>query len=109
VTRKNFYPFALAGLMFAAAIRIDWVFVTWAGFPDGFMSELDLAERQLGVYLVRFSLAIAIVFLGLGAWSFRADVKKPLIYASLLVLLVAAASVALDLYFRSYMMDSTGG
>ena len=108
MTRMNVYPFVLAVLMFAGSARLS-VFVTWLGFPDGFMSQLDRAEQQLAICLTWFSLAFGIGFLGLGAWSFRADVRKPLTYASILVLLVAAGSVALDLHFRSYMMDSAGG
>src|SRR6185369_13286075 len=88
MTRKNVYPFVLAVLMFAGSARLS-VFVTWLGFPDGFMSQLDRAEQQLAICLTWFSLAFGIGFLGLGAWSFRADVRKPLTYASILVLLVA--------------------
>lgn len=109
MTRKNVYPFVLAVSMFAIAIGLYSVFVIWLGFPDGFMSRLDVAEQRLAICLIWFGLAMGIGFLSLGAWSFRSDVRKPLIYTSILVLLVAAGSVALDLYFRSYMMDSRGG
>jgi hypothetical protein len=48
-------------------------------------------------------------FLGLGFRSFRTDIKKQLLYACILFLFAATITIALDLHFRTYMMDSSGG
>ncbi|MDF2119418.1 hypothetical protein PY365_28025 [Roseiarcaceae bacterium H3SJ34-1] len=106
---KNIYPFSLAIAMFSAAIKLYLTFVMWLGFPDGFIAELERAEEPLAIYLGWFFLTMGVVFLGLGAWSFRGDIGRPVIYACILIVLVAATGGAVDLYFRSYMMDSRGG
>jgi hypothetical protein len=70
------------------------------GFPDGFIAEREAAEEPLATYLGWFFVAIL---------SYRTDVKRPAIYACVLIVLVAAACGALDLHYRSTMMDSRGG
>jgi len=106
---KNIYPFGLAAAMFLTALKLYFSFVFMLGFPDGFIAELERAEKPLAIYLGWFFLTMGVVFLGLGGWSFRGDVRRPLIYACILVALVAATGAAVDLYFRSYMMDARGG
>jgi hypothetical protein len=103
------YPFALACLMFAISFQLFGEYIMWFGFPDGFASELDTAEHRLAIWFVWFSLAMGIGFLVLGWRSFRADIGKQLVYACILFLLAATITVAIDLYFRTYMMDSAGG
>jgi hypothetical protein len=79
------------------------------GFPDGFIAEREAAEEPLATYLGWFFVAMGVVFIGLGVLSYRTDVKRPAIYACVLIVLVAAACGALDLHYRSTMMDSRGG
>jgi hypothetical protein len=106
---KNIYPFALSILSFWAAQKLYFTFVFLLGFPDGFIAEREAAEEPLAIYLGWFFVAMGAVFIGLGVRSFRADVKSPVISACILIVLVAAACGALDLYYRSTMMDSRGG
>ncbi len=103
------YPFALACLMLAIACWLFMKNVLMLGFPDGFIAELDAAERDLANWFIRFCLAMAVWFVGLGWLSFRADIKRKLTYSCMLFLLAAVIAIALDLHFRSYMMDSRGG
>jgi hypothetical protein len=106
---KNLYPFSLTGLMFLVAQQLFAKYIMWFGFRDKFAAELDVAEHTLAIWFVWFSLAMAVLFLGLGVLSFRIEIKKPLAYACIVFLFAATAAVALDLYFRSYMVDSAGG
>jgi hypothetical protein len=46
---------------------------------------------------------------GLGWVSFRADIATRLYYTCVLFLFTVVGALAIDLYFRSYMMDSAGG
>jgi hypothetical protein len=106
---KNLYPFALAFLMFAISFQLFWKYLLWFRFWDGYASELEVAEHALATYFIWFGIAIGIWSLGLGWRSFRADIGKPLLYTCILFLLATSISISLDLYFRSYMMDSAGG
>jgi hypothetical protein len=109
VKMRSVYPFALACLMFAISALLFYRYLLWFGFWDRYASELDAAEHNLATYFIWFSVATGIWFLGLGWQSLRADVSKPLLYTCILFLFAAAISIALDLHFRSYMMDSAGG
>jgi hypothetical protein len=106
---RSLYPFALACLMFAISFQLFQEYILWFGFPDGFASELDAAEHTLASWFIWFSLATGIWFLVLGWRSFRADISKQLLNTCILFLLAATITVTIDLYFRTYMMDSAGG
>jgi hypothetical protein len=106
---RNIYPFALAIAMFWVAQKLYFTFVFMLGFPDGFIAERERAEEPLAIYLSWFFLTMGVVFLGLGAWSSRGAIGRPVIYACILIVLVTATGGAVDLYFRSFMMDSRGG
>ena len=95
--------------MFAISFQLFTEYLLWFGFRDGYASELDVAEHTLAKYFICFSIAMGVWFLGLGWLSFRADIKKYLLYSCILFLLAASVSRAIDQYFRSYMMDSAGG
>jgi hypothetical protein len=106
---RSLYPFALACLMFAISFHLFSEYALWFGFRDGYASELDVAEHTLAKYFICFSVAMGIWFLGLGWVSFRADISKRLYYTCVLFLFTVVGALAIDLYFRSYMMDSAGG
>ena len=48
-------------------------------------------------------------FMRLGFWPSHASFKPRILYSCLLFVIAASVAVALDLYFRTYMMDSAGG
>jgi hypothetical protein len=106
---RRIVPFALAGLAFAIALYLDMTYVMMFGFWDGFTSELDRAENTLATYFIWFSAAMGVWFICLGFCRSHADFKKRVLYSCLLFALAATVAVGLDLYFRSYMMDSAGG
>jgi len=101
--------FALAGLAFAIALYLEMTYVMMFGFWDGFTSELDRAENVLARYFIWFSLAMGVWFIRLGFQPPRANFKLRVLYSCLLFVFAAGVAVALDLYFRTYMMDSAGG
>jgi MFS family permease len=109
VKLQNLYPFALACLMVAIAYKLYVECIYLLGFPDGFIAELDGAEARLAAWFNWFCLAMAVWFVALGWWSFRAGIKRKLACSCVLFLFVTAAAIALDLYFRSYMTDAAGG
>jgi hypothetical protein len=102
-------PFALAGLAFAIALCLEMTYVMMFGFWDGFASELDRAENALARYFVWFSLAMGVWFVRLGFQPSHANFRRRVLYSGLLYAIAAGVAVSLDLYFRTYMMDSAGG
>ena len=102
-------PFALAGLSFAIAFYLEMTYVMMFGFWDGFASELDRAENVLAQVFIWFSLAMGVWFIWLGLRSSHPKFKRRVLYSCLVFALAAAVAVSLDLYFRTYMMDSAGG
>jgi MFS family permease len=109
VTMRRIYPFALAGLMLAISFQLFSNYIMWFGFWDGFASELDVAEHSLATYFVWFSTGMGVWFLSLGLLASRIEIKKPLLYACILFLVAATVAIAIDLHFRTYMTDSSGG
>jgi hypothetical protein len=109
VKKSNLYPFVLACLMFVISFQLFTQHVLWFGFRDKFASELDVAEHALAIALIWFSIAVGVLFSALGFLSFRIDIRKPLAYGCILFLIVAAISAGIDMHFRSYMADSSGG
>jgi O-antigen ligase len=102
-------PLALAGLAFAVALYLEMTYVMMFGFWDGFTSELNRAENVLARYFIWFSLAMGVWFIRLGFQSSHANFKQRVLYSCLLFVIAAGVAVSLDLYFRTYMMDSAGG
>jgi hypothetical protein len=107
--RRCIAALALAALALAVAYLLFAQYIMWFGFRDGYASELDRAEHRLATYLVWFSLAMGAWFVLLAFRPAHARFKKTVWYSCLLFALVASMALGLDLYFRSYMMDSAGG
>ena len=106
---RRIVAFVLALLMFAVAFYLDMTYIMWFGFWDGFTSEIDRAENALARYFIWFSLAMGLWFIRLGFQPSHPKFKPRILYSCLLFVIVASVAVALDLYFRTYMMDSAGG
>ena len=106
---RRIVAFALAGLMLAVAFYLDMTYIAWFGFWDGYTSEIGRAENALARYFIWFALAMGVWFTRLGFWPSHANFKQRILYSCLLFVIVASVAVALDLYFRTYMMDSAGG
>jgi len=96
-------------LMFAVALYLEMTYNMMFGFWDGFTSELDRAENALARYFIGFSLAMGVWFIYLGFRRSPANFKQRILYSCLLFVIAASVAVSLDLYFRTYMMDSAGG
>jgi hypothetical protein len=109
MTTRRIVAFMLAGLMLAVSFFLFATYIMWFGFWDGFASELDRAENALATYFIWFSLAMGLWFIGLGFQPSHANFKKRILYSCLLFVIAASVAVSLDLYFRTYMMDSAGG
>jgi len=106
---RRIVAFVLAFLMFAVALWLDVTYLMMFGFWDGFTSELDRAENALARYFIWFGLAMGLWFMRLGFQPSHANFRRRVLYSCLLFAVAAGAAISLDLYFRTYMMDSAGG
>jgi hypothetical protein len=106
---RRIVAFALAGLAFALAFHLFTTYVLMFGFWDGFTSELDRGENMLARYFIWFSLAMGLWFIRLGFQPSHANFRRRILYSCLLFVIAGSVAVALDLYFRTFMMDSGGG
>ena len=103
------YPFALAFICFVSVIYLNIFFLMLAGFPDGFLSELDRAEVQLVQIFNRISEAMGPWCIFVGIVAGRMQIRKPFFVSCALYCAAIAAALLIDLYFRNTLMDSRGG
>ena len=70
------------------------------GFPDGFLTELDRAERILGIIFigVSFPAGLWFVFIGKKLWI-------AIVFYAVFVILLSAV----DFYLRRHLMSGGGG
>lgn len=95
--------------MLASALFVYAEHVYLLGFPDGFVSELDRAERRLAVVVIVASLSMGSYLLRLGYLAARQAIGKRLLVALALYLLIWLAVLCLDHHARSYLPGGGGG
>ncbi len=103
------FPFAMAFICSVSVIYLNICFLMLAGFPDGFLSELDRAEVQLVQIFNRISEVMGPWCIFAGIVAGRVRIRKPFFVSCALYCAAIAAALLIDLYFRNTLMDSTGG
>lgn len=106
---KRLIALLLASAAFGAAILVYQRFVYRLGFPDGFISELESAERNLAFVFIGVSLAAGAFCVYLGRAKARMNVGVKL---SAVIVLYSISMLCLyltDNYFRSHLAGSAGG
>jgi hypothetical protein len=79
------------------------------GFPDGFITELGRAQRNLAYIFIGISVASASCFIYLGALASRKSIGRKLSVAVALYILSIVIIYSIDYYYRLHLMDGTGG
>lgn len=101
--------YLIGGLVLAASFPVYMEYIHWLGFPDGFITELEYAERRLAYLFIGISLISGSCFLYLGAVGSRKKIGKQL-SAAIILYLAAITSISLmDYYYRSHLAGSAGG
>ena len=107
--REKFVAGALIAGVMAVALWVHGQYIAWAGFPDGFMSELDRAENQMAIWFCWFSVVLVAALTLLIGRSFAAGIARWLLVVVGLYVLAIGGVIGLDQHFRTYKMDSAGG
>lgn len=109
MTLSRIVAYLLGCFAFVASILIYLEYIHWLGFPDGFITELDYAERRLAYLFIGISLLFGLCFIYLGQMASRMEIGKKLA-ATLVLYLVSSLTIALiDYYYRLHLMGGTGG
>ncbi|BAU14704.1 hypothetical protein LEP3755_52550 [Leptolyngbya sp. NIES-3755] len=97
------------GIAFVASVLIYLTYVYQLGFPDGFITELGRAQRELAYRFIGISAGLGTYFIYLGAIAARRSIQKKLAIAVFLYVICAIAISMIDYYYRLNLPNSTGG
>jgi hypothetical protein len=84
-------------------------YIHMLGFPDGFISELQSAQRRLAYIFIGISVILGLRFLYLGSIASREEISKRLFTAIFVYLISIVGVLLVDYYYRSYLPGSVGG
>jgi hypothetical protein len=101
--------YLLACIALAASLLVYLEYIYQLGFPDGFITELGYAERQLARIFIGLSVVSASCFIYLGSTAARKRSGKTLCAAVILYLIAIIGISLLDYYCRQHLMDGAGG
>jgi hypothetical protein len=79
------------------------------GFPDGFLTELEYAERRLAQIFIVISVIVGAGFFYLGTIALRKEIGKKLSAAIVLYLIFVISLSLIDYYYRLHLTDGAGG
>ena len=105
--RAAAYLFGLTA--FAAAFFVYAEYVYMLGFPDGYITDLGRAERQLAYVFIGISLIAGtyFVYLGWAATKNKIGVKLPVVIV--LYMIFVFCLFVIDNHFHSYLDNGAGG
>lgn len=101
--------YLIGGIVLAAALPVYVGYIDGLGFPDGFITELEYAERRLAYVFIGISIVLGACFIYLGKVASRKKVGKQLCAAIILYLLSVIVVSLLDYYYRLHLTDGGGG
>ncbi|MBD2090321.1 hypothetical protein H6F67_10695 [Microcoleus sp. FACHB-1515] len=84
---KRIVAYCSGSVILAIAFFAYMEFIYMLGFPDGFVSELQLIQRNFAYVLIGVSVGFSFYFFWLGAIASRRQISKPLLDAIVLYLL----------------------
>lgn len=104
------FAFAAGFAVWTASVLVCVEFVFSLGFPDGFISELQRAERNLAYIFISISIVLGLFFVYLGgATAAENGVGRKLTVAACLYLIFIAVLILADNFYRANLTGSGGG
>jgi len=97
------------GIAFVASVLVYLIYVYQLGFPDGFISELGHAQRNLAYLFIGISLGLGTYFIYLGTIAARKSIGRRLAIAASLYVICAIVISIIDYYYRLNLPGSAGG
>jgi hypothetical protein len=101
------YLFGCLVLCCAGLVYLEYV--AYAGFPDGFRTDLDRAHRVLALLFIATGLGFAWHFFRLGRSAGRLDERRRLTTAGLCFALFSAAVLSFGHLFFLFLDHGSGG
>jgi hypothetical protein len=101
--------FLFSAVTLIASLLIYLQYSHMQGFPDGYITELGRAQRQLGHVLIGISLALGAYFTYLGILASRKRITYQLGIAAVLYFIVVITAAILNQYYQLNLPGSGGG
>ncbi len=106
---NRFLAYFIASIALFSSLYIYMTFINGLGFPDGFITELDNAERKLACIFIGVNIFSVSYFFFLGMVAQKKPIGNKLLAAIALYLIFILAIYLVDYYCRSHLMGSGGG
>jgi len=101
--------YILSCLTLGLSVFVYAKYIYLLGFPDGFISELAQAQRQLAYLFIGISLTIGIWLIYLGNVAKKTKIHTILFITIFLYLLAIAGIFALNHHYQLHLPSSFGG
>lgn len=105
--RVSAYVIGFVALVLSFLVYTKHIYIL--GFPDGFISELQYAQRRLAYIFIGISVVFSLYFLYLGSIGSRARIGKRFFTAVSLYLGFIVVISLVDHYYRLNLPGSRGG
>ena len=102
------FAFLMACIAFMLTFGVYMKYIYQLGFPDGFISELAYAQRNLSYIFMAISVVVGLSFIYIAVINPKRMVKT-LGMTSVLYLLLIVVAFLLNLYYRLNLTGGTGG
>lgn len=101
------YLIGLTALAASLLVYLEYIYLL--GFPDGFVTELELAEKRLAGIFIGTSVTLGTGFLYLGWMAAKKKISR-MLFAAIIFYLIFITSVAfIDYYYHLNVLGSGGG
>ena len=96
-------------LVLASSFFVYIEYIHLLGFPDGFITELEYAERKLAYLLIAIDIIFGSWFIYLGKLASKKKISKKLSTAIFLYLIFLVSIFFVDRYYKLHLVNSAGG
>lgn len=101
------YLIGFIALVLSLLIYMQYVFML--GFPDGFITELEYAQRQLAYVFMLVNIILAFCFIYLGYLASKKNVGKKLLAITITYLICVTVMYCINYYYQLNLRDGRGG
>lgn len=106
---SRFFTYSFGIAAFSAIICVYSEYIYLLGFPDGFITELEYAERELAFIFIALNIVFGAFFFYLGWKALKMKIGRKLFVATILYLLILICLYLIDNDYQLRLMNSSGG
>jgi uncharacterized BrkB/YihY/UPF0761 family membrane protein len=105
---RNFaYFIGILALVLSVFIYLEYIYML--GFPDGFITELENAQKHLAYVFISVDILLAFCFIYLGNLAKKQEINKKLVVAIATYLICIIVTYCINYYYQLNLTDSRGG